>query len=87
MLSGRTEEAEKIFLNVINFVSPLGLLSEEADPESGRLLGNFPQAYSHVGIINSALYLGLSKGRQPAGPPLLGVVTTGKAPDEVLTLL
>jgi GH15 family glucan-1,4-alpha-glucosidase len=73
-LSERTEEAEKIFSNVIRYISPLGLLSEEVDPESGRLIGNFPQAFSHVGVINSALYLGISKGRQLEGPPLLGIV-------------
>ena len=72
-LAERTEEAEKIFSNVISFISPLGLISEEVDPESGRLLGNFPQAFSHVGVINSALYLGLSRGKRPAGPSLLGI--------------
>jgi len=72
-LAERTEEAEKIFSNIINFISPLGLLSEEVDPESGRMVGNFPQAFSHVGVINSALYLGISRGRELAGTPLLGL--------------
>jgi len=35
----------------------VGLLAEEFDPQSGRMLGNFPQAYSHVGLINCALNL------------------------------
>ncbi len=40
----------------------LGLLSEEYDPASGRLLGNFPQAFSHVGLINTALNLVTRRG-------------------------
>jgi GH15 family glucan-1,4-alpha-glucosidase len=73
VLSDRLEEAEKIFANLIGYISPLGLLSEEVDPVSGRLIGNFPQAFSHIGIINSALYLGIAKGRKYAGPKPLGV--------------
>jgi GH15 family glucan-1,4-alpha-glucosidase len=42
----------------------VGLLAEEFDPASGRMLGNFPQAYSHVGLINCAL--GLSRQTGPA---------------------
>jgi GH15 family glucan-1,4-alpha-glucosidase len=42
----------------------VGLLAEEFDPASGRMLGNFPQAYSHVGLINCAL--GLSRQMGPA---------------------
>jgi GH15 family glucan-1,4-alpha-glucosidase len=75
-LSGRTEEAEKIFTKVCGYISPLGLLSEEIDPGSGRLIGNFPQAFSHVGVINSALYLGISKGRKYEGPEPLGMYRT-----------
>jgi GH15 family glucan-1,4-alpha-glucosidase len=40
----------------------VGLLAEEFDPLSGRMLGNFPQAYSHVGLINCALSLNRQKG-------------------------
>jgi GH15 family glucan-1,4-alpha-glucosidase len=42
----------------------VGLLAEEIDPLTGRMLGNFPQAYSHVGLINCAL--GLSRQKGPA---------------------
>lgn len=56
-LSGRVDEANEIFENVIEYISPLGLFSEEIDPASGELRGNFPQAFSHVGLINSALHL------------------------------
>jgi GH15 family glucan-1,4-alpha-glucosidase len=39
----------------------LGLLAEEYDPAKGRLLGNFPQAFSHIALVNSALNLGERK--------------------------
>ncbi|MFO0753629.1 MAG: glycoside hydrolase family 15 protein [Thermodesulfovibrionales bacterium] len=70
-LSGRREEAREIFSALCKYTSPLGLLSEEIDPDTGELLGNYPQAYSHIGLINSALYLGKAwgKARKGAGPP------------------
>jgi GH15 family glucan-1,4-alpha-glucosidase len=71
-LSGRGEEAERIFLKILDHVSPLGLLAEEIDPDTGEQLGNFPQAFSHIGLINSALYLGRAKGRIQKGPEPLG---------------
>lgn len=72
-LSGRLEEAERNFINVLKLISPLGLLSEEIDPKTGQLLGNFPQAYSHIGLINSALYIGVVKGRAHKGPKPQGI--------------
>jgi alpha,alpha-trehalase len=68
-VSRRTEEAETIFRQMLAHVSPLGLLSEEIDPRDGRLIGNFPQAISHIGLINAALHLGIAKGRGHHGPP------------------
>ncbi len=72
-LSGRVEEAEEIFLKVLKYISPLGLLAEEIDPENGTQLGNFPQAFSHIGLINSALYLGIAKGKKYKGPKPIGI--------------
>ena len=74
-LSGRVEEAERIFTNLLKYVSPLGLLAEEIDPDTGGQLGNFPQAFSHIGLINSSLYLGMAKGKQQMGPPPMGVAS------------
>ena len=54
---GRVDEAQSVFDNVLEYASPLGLFAEEIDPEASRQLGNFPQAFSHIGLINSALYL------------------------------
>ena len=54
---GRIKEAEQLFKDLIALAGPTGLLSEEYDPHSGLALGNFPQAYSHLGIIENALNL------------------------------
>jgi GH15 family glucan-1,4-alpha-glucosidase len=63
-LSGRVEEAREIFENVMEYVSPLGLFAEEIDPETGEQRGNFPQAFSHVGLVNSALHLSEATNNQ-----------------------
>jgi GH15 family glucan-1,4-alpha-glucosidase len=71
-LAGRLDEAEDIFARLLEHVGPLGLMAEEIDRKSGRQLGNFPQAFSHIGLVNSALYLGVVKGRKHKGPKPLG---------------
>jgi GH15 family glucan-1,4-alpha-glucosidase len=53
-LMGRFPEARRIFERVLGIRNDLGLLAEEYDPRAGRLLGNFPQAFSHVGLVNTA---------------------------------
>jgi len=57
ILQGRYAEARSLFDRLVLLSNDVGLLAEEFDPRSGRMLGNFPQAYSHVGLINSALSL------------------------------
>jgi GH15 family glucan-1,4-alpha-glucosidase len=57
---GRKEEARERFTRLLERRTPLGLLSEDVDPVSGALWGNFPQTYSLVGIVNSALRLSRS---------------------------
>lgn len=51
---GRSEEARAVMSRVAEIRAPLGLLSEDVDPQSGVMWGNFPQAYSHVGLIHAA---------------------------------
>ncbi|MBM9501503.1 glycoside hydrolase family 15 protein [Leptospira sp. 201903071] len=51
---GRIEEAKVYFKNLTRFTNHLGLFSEDVDPEDGSQWGNFPQTYSHVGLMNSA---------------------------------
>jgi GH15 family glucan-1,4-alpha-glucosidase len=53
----REDEARSLFERLIGVSNDLGLLSEQYDPEEKRLLGNFPQAFTHVGLVNSAYNL------------------------------
>jgi GH15 family glucan-1,4-alpha-glucosidase len=61
-LQGRTEEATTLFERLIGLRNDVGLLAEEYDPASGHQLGNFPQAFTHVGLVNSAHNLGTAVG-------------------------
>jgi GH15 family glucan-1,4-alpha-glucosidase len=54
---GRLEEAQELYGSLCARASPLGLLSEQIDPSSGELTGNFPQAFSHIGVIASGVTL------------------------------
>jgi GH15 family glucan-1,4-alpha-glucosidase len=62
VLQGRHEDARRLFERLLARCNDVGLLAEEFDPRTGRMLGNFPQAYSHVGLINSALNLARREG-------------------------
>jgi GH15 family glucan-1,4-alpha-glucosidase len=62
-LMGRERDARALFERLLALRNDVGLLSEQYDPVAGRLLGNFPQAFSHVGLINTAFNL---TPRQPA---------------------
>jgi GH15 family glucan-1,4-alpha-glucosidase len=55
---GRQKEARDLFERLLGLRNDLGLLAEEYDPIAKRQLGNFPQAFSHVSLINTALILG-----------------------------
>ena len=57
LMIGRRAEAEELFADLVRLVGPTGLMSEEYDPANDRSLGNHPQAYSHLGLINNALNL------------------------------
>ncbi|WP_371672391.1 glycoside hydrolase family 15 protein [Streptomyces sp. NBC_00289] len=56
-MTGRTKEARELFERLAGLANDVGLLAEEYDPVAGRLLGNFPQAFSHIGLVNTALAL------------------------------
>jgi GH15 family glucan-1,4-alpha-glucosidase len=66
-LMGRYDDAARLFERLAGLANDVGLLSEQYDPDTGRMLGNFPQAFSHVGLINTALRL-QRKGRPAATP-------------------
>ena len=57
-LQGRHEEARELFERLLALQNDVGLLAEEYDPAAKRFLGNFPQAFSHVALINTAMNLG-----------------------------
>jgi GH15 family glucan-1,4-alpha-glucosidase len=57
VLLGRQKEAEQLFERLLGLCNDVGLISEEYDPKTGRLLGNFPQAFTHVGLINTIMNL------------------------------
>lgn len=66
-MQGRTDDACKLFERVLGTANDLGLLSEECWIEDGRAVGNFPQALSHVAVVNTALAIS-SGGRPPRLP-------------------
>jgi GH15 family glucan-1,4-alpha-glucosidase len=61
-LMGRLEEGRALFRRLIGLCNDVGLLAEEYDPRAGRFLGNFPQAFSHVALVNSAYALKRAEG-------------------------
>ena len=66
---GRPDDARALFERLLSLRNDLGLLSEEYDPVAKRLVGNFPQAFSHIGLINAAVQL--SHEDRPAPPVAL----------------
>jgi GH15 family glucan-1,4-alpha-glucosidase len=74
VLQERYDEARTLFERLLSLRNDVGLLAEEYDPRGGRMLGNFPQAFSHLSLINSARNLMMVRGR--VHPP-------GKAPHEL----
>jgi GH15 family glucan-1,4-alpha-glucosidase len=57
-MMGEVENAVSLFNRLLGHANPLGLFSEDLEPQTGRLLGNFPQAYTHVGLIHAAITIG-----------------------------
>ncbi|ADG73292.1 glycoside hydrolase 15-related protein [Cellulomonas flavigena DSM 20109] len=66
-MSGRLDDAQALMDQLVGYANDVGLLSEEYDPQAGRLIGNFPQAFSHLGLIRAADALAAARGR--AGSP------------------
>jgi GH15 family glucan-1,4-alpha-glucosidase len=63
--AGRVEEAEEAFQELCGYANDLGLFAEEIDPLDGTALGNFPQAFTHVGLVGAALAIAEARGIRP----------------------
>jgi GH15 family glucan-1,4-alpha-glucosidase len=68
VLQGRLGEAEALFDRLVGIANDLGLLAEEYDPARKCFLGNFPQAFSHVALVNSAFAIERAKQREVGAP-------------------
>ncbi|MGZ4592395.1 MAG: glycoside hydrolase family 15 protein [Actinomycetes bacterium] len=66
-MSGQVDRATAVFKRAVAFANDVGLLAEEVDEETGELLGNFPQAFSHIGLVNAAWAISQATGAQEAG--------------------
>lgn len=62
-LAGELEEARALFERLLSVRNDLGLLAEEVDVASGEQVGNVPQAFSHVGLVNAAWRIGRGRDR------------------------
>jgi alpha,alpha-trehalase len=70
-LAGELDRARATFESAIAYANDVGLLAEEVDPTTKELLGNFPQAFSHIGLVNAAWAIAQAeKGLTPGGQPL-----------------
>jgi alpha,alpha-trehalase len=67
-MAGEVEQARATFERTIAYANDVGLLSEEVEPATGELLGNFPQAFSHIGLVNAAWAISQAETRT-ASPP------------------
>ena len=61
--AGEVDRAERLFDKLVSYANDLGLLAEEIDTATGELLGNFPQAFSHIGLITAAWAIDQARGR------------------------
>jgi GH15 family glucan-1,4-alpha-glucosidase len=67
---GELDRARRLCERLLKHASPLGLYGEELDAETGRHLGNFPQAFTHLALINAVMHIINAERRQRAGTPL-----------------
>lgn len=71
-LSGRVDEARTHFEQMVERANHVGLYPEQFDTATGTFLGNFPQAFTHIGFINSAIYLAYAEGKPIPGHAPIG---------------
>jgi GH15 family glucan-1,4-alpha-glucosidase len=72
-MTGRKAAAERLFKRLLTLCNDVGLLAEQYDSVAGRLVGNFPQAFSHVCLVNTAVRLDrAAAGNADQLAPLVG---------------
>jgi len=79
-LAGRVEDAEALMSRLLELGNDVGLLSEEYDPQARRMVGNFPQAFSHLALVSAADQLAKVAGRRATVPSRTPVSSSGPAP-------
>jgi len=67
VMIGELERAKRLCEKLLSYASPLQLYAEEIDPHTGRHLGNFPQAFTHLSLINAVMHV--IQAERPEGPP------------------
>ena len=77
-MAGQIDEAQRVFVAHAEASNHLGLLAEEIDPRTETLLGNFPQAFSHLGLINAAARIDLALRLQDEDSPRVPEVEIGR---------
>jgi GH15 family glucan-1,4-alpha-glucosidase len=83
---GELERARRLCEKLLSYASPLGLYGEELDPDTGRHLGNFPQAFTHLSLINAVMHViraerGLATGVAPLSPTVPAAGDDGRDRD------
>jgi len=89
-MQGRVNEARTLFERLLSYGGQLGLFSEEIESGTNMALGNYPQAFSHMALINSALNLQkaeghLAQGEHQSDPLLAAIQWQGKKTRELMT--
>lgn len=79
-LAGRTDRARAVFERAVAFVTDLGLLAEQVAPDSEELLGNYPQAFSHIGLVNAAWAISEAENPDAGKPQPLDAASTPSDP-------
>jgi hypothetical protein len=88
VLTGRRNDAQRLFERLMGLCNDVGLLAEEYDPDAQRAVGNFPQAFSHIALVNTAYNIAATRKpcEQRSGNASLALAAVAEH-DEVLEIL